>query len=206
MSFPPRSRGTHVRTTGSEVIKKWGGCSEPLSSFSAHLLILSCPLPLGAGSYLLVHWHSAFQMWSDQKVRYLNEWVDNQDHWTAGLRRVTCATVPWHALLRKRGKKDLTMVGWSHHLVSLVVESPPRGPLEVGVRAVSQVHSRMDAALPKLQASADPLSSPSQPSDLSLYLASLVFAHVDGTGGEGLSIPDSRTLTQDSSYSPKHCK
>lgn len=76
------------------------------------------------------------------------------------------------------------MVGWSHHLVSLVAESPPRGPLEVGVRAVSQVHSRMDAALPKLQASADPLSSPSQPSDLSLYLASLVFAHVDGTGRE----------------------
>lgn len=35
--------------------------------FFTHFLILSCPLQLEAGSYLPVHWYSAFHIQSDQK-------------------------------------------------------------------------------------------------------------------------------------------
>lgn len=61
--------------------------------FPPHFLILSCPLPLEAGSYPPVHWHSAFWIRSDQNVYYLNGCVNHRDAWTADLRGMKYATM-----------------------------------------------------------------------------------------------------------------
>jgi len=82
--------------------------------------------------------------------------------------------------------------------VSWVTESSPQGPLKVGMRALSDAHSRLSAALLKLEASAASFQGLCSPR-AGASLASLVVFHSRGPSGDGVSVPCFRTLTWEES-------
>lgn len=94
--------------------------------------------------------------------------------------------------------------------MSLVVESPPQGPLEVGMGTAHKRAFQGGCGFAEVTGSRRPPFKFFAALGLE-SLASLVFVHVAGTGGEGLSVPDFRILTQESQclfppYSSKHSK